>query len=666
MMRNNKKLVGAILLSGCFVLFSGCQKEFLDPKPLSYFEPSTTFTSESGLRAALIACDQELRNEIIGGFVNTRSDGVMPMNMRFSELAVGGNTDNGNASAWCEVNTKLTPTTRLDQSVYCFSDVLGTAVKSANTILDYVDQVQGLSDALKNEYKGRAYFHRAYRYYNMIFQYKNVPLITHVISSPKLDYMSTSRDAIIDKMIEDLEFAVANVPDQSKMDYTGMVNKGACKVLLVKFYLADGQFQKAKDLCDDIINNGGYKLMTEPFGTFDEGGEPKTWVITRNIIWDLHRPENKLISENNEVIYGIVSQGSGSSALAVRLMRSMLPFWASGTNQTVIGGVTACTNYARSNTSAYDVNNDFVRAVGRGIANVRPTWYIENDVWKVNGVMDKGDLRHNSEVGNFFPRDAFRYNTKEIKNHVNPEVQAYYGKSYAEAGFPAYSDTIKSRFGFPHYKTFLRNPVNEANVNQTSFEGSGPGGCTNWYVYRLAEVYLLRAEAKYYLGDGTAVDDVNIIRKRAHCEQLYSTVTIGEIMDERARELFLEELRHIELSRVSLSLAISGKPDEWGNTYDVNTYDKQEGTDPTGGSYWWQRICHYNNFYNRDGNGAHKLARLTIYYNINKHNLYLPVPQSAIDANSGCALWQNFGYDGYNENTQIWQTWQEAVEDEEK
>ena len=41
-------------------------------------------------------------------------------------------------------------------------------------------------------------------------------------------------------------------------------------------------------------------------------------------------------------------------------------------------------------------------------------------------------------------------------------------------------------------------------------------------------------------------------------------------MDERARELYMEEWRHMELSRVSYCLALSGKPDKWGNTYNVN------------------------------------------------------------------------------------------------
>ena len=56
----------------------------------------------------------------------------------------------------------------------------------------------------------------------------------------------------------------------------------------------------------------------------------------------------------------------------------------------------------------------------------------------------------------------------------------------------------------------------------------------------------------------------------------------------------------------------------------------------------------------------------TFLYQINKHNLYWPIPDAAIKSNSGRALWQNFGYDGYNPDVQVWKTWQEAAEDETK
>ena len=106
------------------------------------------------------------------------------------------------------------------------------------------------------------------------------------------------------------------------------------------------------------------------------------------------------------------------------------------------------------------------------------------------------------------------------------------------------------------------------------------------YLFRLAETYLLRAEAKLYQGNATgAAADVNEVRKRAKCSQLYTTVNIGDIMDERGRELWMEEFRNVELTRVSMILAMTGIPDEWGNVYDKDTWDKQDGTDRNGGSY---------------------------------------------------------------------------------
>ncbi len=33
------------------------------------------------------------------------------------------------------------------------------------------------------------------------------------------------------------------------------------------------------------------------------------------------------------------------------------------------------------------------------------------------------------------------------------------------------------------------------------------------------------------------------------------------------------------MTRISWCLARSGQPDEWGETYDLNTWDKQSGTD---------------------------------------------------------------------------------------
>ena len=38
-----------------------------------------------------------------------------------------------------------------------------------------------------------------------------------------------------------------------------------------------GEFGKAKEQLDILIDKSGYSLMEEPFGTFFEGGESASW-----------------------------------------------------------------------------------------------------------------------------------------------------------------------------------------------------------------------------------------------------------------------------------------------------------------------------------------------------------------------------------------------------
>lgn len=637
--KNSTSVIATMI--GCAALLSSCD-DFLDPKPLSFFEPEATFTTESGLQATIVASDRQFRNI----WINDEATRLV-LQYRLSELAAGGKTDSNKELV--DVNTILTPTDLRDEISWFWKDVYYSGIKFPNTVITYIDNVEGLDEKVRNAYIGRAYFYRSFHYLNLVFQFKDVPLLTKVIDSPKLNYRSTKREVILDMITKDMEFAVEWVPEQKEMEYVGQINKGACMMLLIKCYLATGQFSKAENLATSLINDYGYSLMTEPFGQNIQSGEPATWNIKRNVIWDLHRPENKLVDANKEVILGVVNRGSGESFNNFYTMRAFGPFWVDGKIKGPDGKV-ACTNIARNN-KKYNNKYDFARVIGRGIAHVRPTYFATHTLWCVNGKMDKGDLRHSAEYGNWFPMDSLRYNDPSSK---------YYGKSYAEVQPVTEQDTVRTWFDFPLYKIYLKDELAEAKLNENNFKGASMGSIADWYIYRLAEAYLLRAEARYYQGNTTgAAEDVNIIRRRAHCKELYTTCNIGDIMNERARELYLEELRATELSRVSYCLALSKQPDEWGNVYDVNTYDKQSGTDKSGGSYWYQRIMHYSGYYNT-GVPVNANGRVFNYW-IGKHNLYWPIPETAITQNTEVKLRQNFGYDGYDENIPAWETLEEAI-----
>lgn len=652
-------------LLGSTLFLGSCSEDFLKPDPLSFYEPNTTFSTESGLKASMAICDRHLK-----AYYATDNNEVLDLGTEymFSELMVASNTDKTNML--CDVAGMLNPTSddenlhNLDRSnsMYYFWEETYKGIMYANTIIKYVDKVEGLDDAAKNAYRGRAYFHRAFRYMALVFQYGDVPLVSKVLEVPKQNYRSTKRDAILKMITQDMEYAVQWVPDQKDMNLIGMINKGACRMLLTKCYLALGEYAKAKEQTDILINSSGYALMKEPFGTFNDGGEPETWPITRNVIWDLHRAENKLIGANKEVIMGMPNRGSDTEAFVKMLtMRILYPFFFDSRLRTS-DDKQALMNIKR-NSGDYNPQYDYMRALGRGISTWRPTYFSTHSMWVVNGTEDTQDLRHNSEVGNWVRMEDLKCNNKASVDFGKPL------KLIKDDGSLACSDTIRRWYDFPHYKFFLDDPVNEANVNGSDgLRGATNGGIADWYLYRLAEAYLLRAEAKFYMdeNDMTIKDDLNELRKRAKCSQLYEgKVTIGDIMNERARELYWEEWRNVELKRVSLCLARSGKPDEWGNTYNLETFDKQSGTDAEGGSYWYQRINHYS-LYNKGPISINATGNSTPNYTMDKKNMYWPIPHTAITANKSGDLAQNYGYDGYDPSTPKWDNWEDAVADEDK
>ena len=680
-----------VITLGAIALFNACSDSFLKPTPLSFYEPATTLSTEPGLQAVMAMCDRHLRHYWTHQQSGTSNNSnPLATEYMFSDLMAFGKTDEAPTSIGYSVADQLTPQNAGSgassgqsngELIQYFWTETYYGIKYANTIISNIDNVQGLNEDTKNAYLGRAYFHRAFRYYTLVFQYGDVPLITKIPTVPKFNYHSTKKEAILDMITQDMEFAVQWVPDQKDIAYIGMVNKAACRMLLAKCYLATGQWQKAKDQMDILIDQSGYSLIQGgadlgKYGTFTavtdgssvpdgtSGGNPQTWLITENVIWDMHRPQNKVRSDNTECI--MVMPNEGTNTVSFRewlLMRIFEPYWNAGSpNLTSPDGKGLLTT-ARS-ASNYNVTLDWTRAVGRGIGVFRPTWFAQEPLWEVNGVMDTTDLRHSRKVGNWVNMEDMKY---------NDPTSAYYGQNlmlYSPVdGKLLCNDTIRSWYEFPLYKYYLLDEGAEESKNSTNFNGATGGvqsGHGDIYLYRLAEAYLVRAEAEFYLGDITgATADVNAVRSRARCSQLYTSVNIGDIMNERARELLMEEWRNVELKRVSRCLALSGKADEWGNTYDINTYDKQKGRDASGGSYWWQRICHYNNFYNSPDNPIQSAGRTQVY-NLDKHNMYWPIRQNEIDSNRDAPLMQAFGYAGYDASTPEWDNWQDAVADEDK
>jgi hypothetical protein len=113
-------------------------------------------------------------------------------------------------------------------------------------------------------------------------------------------------------------------------------------------------------------------------------------------------------------------------------------------------------------------------------------------------------------------------------------------------------------------------------------------------------------------------------------------MSIGRILDERARELYWEEPRKTELTRIAFIFAKTGQPYN-GKTYTLANF----GTS----NFIVDRVLEKNVFYRTNFVTVHgDQFRMSQY-----HSLW-PVPQAAILANTDGHINQNFGYTGYATN----------------
>ncbi len=610
----NIKSIGSMLFA--FLLLISCSKSFLEPQPLSFYAPENVLINEKGLQAVVDNALLKFRDEYCV------DQAPFLVNLKYSDVAVDGSTDK--ATPWQDLNNQMMPDgTNFDNAftkIGWYWDNSYQIIKDCNTVISRIDKATFSSDASKKTILGSAYFIRAYRYYSKTLQYGDVPFVLDELTEPKLDFYSTTKESIWQKMILDLEYAAQNVPEANLVK-KGQVTKAACKHLLAKYYLLVGRFDDAIKVTSEVIDGGLHKLNTQRFGT-DKA------IVTKDVVWDMFRIENKSIASNTEGLlmtidrYGI----DGNSITGVNSMRNIAPNYG-------LTGIIKTPNGANGLSDAAKMEIGLVEKYGRAVARIRPTYYSQQGVWTMSGVVDYTDYRHKISNGNWVTMEQLVYNNPALKTSNNP----WYGKNLqlrTDAGALLCNDTIRCWFSWPHYKVWVPDPDKVQPAG-------GPG---DWYIMRLAETYLLRAEAYIWKGEWQkAANDINTIRQRANAQYMYTvgdiqTKKIGAVLDERARELYYEELRKVELTRIAIIYAKTGIPCYNGKVY---TLDKLSDD-----NFWYDRVTEVSDFYNN------KKVKTPYgnYFTCSPYHIFWPVPSYAINSNTGGIINQNKGYPGVQRN----------------
>lgn len=573
----------AIIIISLLVL-SGCDDDWLDTKPLSIYTPESVYVDKAGMDAQLLNLRKGLRFEYVG------ERQLMLLEYYASDLGASADKQVTTISDWEIV--RPTGTGGLHK-LFNYWDNAYRLIRDANIVISRIDNPEWNSEKDKNEILAEAYFHRAYWYYRLVHQFGDVPFLNQEYTKPKIDFYTHSRRTILDKIQEDLEFAVQWLPENVD---PGKINRAAGNHLLTKVYLTNSEFDKAIKSASDVIDGGSYSLMDQRFGAV--AGDNHF-----NVIWDLHQRENKSIAENSEKIlvaqdkYGFGDASSGSRASS--MMRNWTPWWSRNLYIKDPDGKPGCTDQP---------GEPQVIALGRGTGFIRSTNYFLYEIWE----NCEDDLRHDTDT-NWYSTTKLRYN--------NPN-SIFYGE-LVDINYSNLIDTFKAYYDWPYYKIYVKD---ENRPTQPW------GGNTDLYIFRLAGTYLLRAEAYYWKGKFTkAAEDLNKVRERAKAPLINaSDVSLEYILDERARELYIEEPRKTELTRIAFMLAENNLMG-----YSLANFSEK--------NFWFDRVQE-KNFYNKGyfwGPYEHKISPFNVLW---------PIPQDAIDSNAGGHINQNIGYTGAENN----------------
>jgi starch-binding outer membrane protein, SusD/RagB family len=389
----------------------------------------------------------------------------------------------------------------------------------------------GLADNIKTIRKAELHFLRAFYYWHIVETWGDVHLTTQETTTVQTTANRSSIEEFYELIFSDLAIAVENLPTTTT-DY-GRVTKPAAEAFLARMHLTRGNNVEALALSQKVISDYGFQLL------------PKY-----SDLWAMANVKNK------EVVWAVNYTVDLTSSDLLNTVSNPYGHPRGGHN----GHMMFLMTYERTAVGSIGMVRDI--ANGRPFARYMPSRFLLNlfdetkdaryngsfqTVWKCNkaGNYKKtvGATEYNvtlalGDTAIFATKYEVADNVDAAKKYLVVDAS----KMYKPDG------TVNANAMYVCLNKFLdptRPTVTEVQSARDAF------------VIRLAEMYLIAAEAQFKLGDADAAAGfINTIRTRAalpgkvaDMQITGADISLDFILDERARELAGEQLRWFDLKR---------------------------------------------------------------------------------------------------------------------
>ena len=544
------------ILFGSLIVLIACKDDFLLEEPRSFLSPGVTYTSDAGLAAGTVGLYDEISSlyfnsdlmrdyqSLANAGTDFMQNGLQPSREEVVSLneGYGAAISDENLSALWSHYYRLT--------------------NNATSVLEGSAEHTWESVSLQEQTEGEAHFFRGWGHLWLTMLWGDVPATRESVKGVKADFTQESRDEVLNYAIEDFLAAVASLPEEASQP--GRVVRATANHMLAYAYLCAQDYVNAEAAARAAIDDPNHSLVTERFGS--RADNP-----AGNPFWDLFQLDNH--NENPEGLW-VLQNGNG------------------------------------------DLTPQYTPSV-RGGPAVRFVRIFHSRVERVSGLKagpeygGRGFTRFSATMPYYdlFERNDQRYQLPNLQKRFTAIEEGNIDGTLVAVGDLIF-DFDNPDAGLVTDRTDLRlrpwptkwlkesDPADSTKYHPNEVAYTG-GTIRDHYILRLAETYLVLAEAQLMQGKNTeAAESINAVRTRSGATPVSAgEVTVDFILDEKARELWGEQYaRKVDLFRTGTYIER------------VKQYNPEAGP------------------------------------NVQEKHTLLPIPQSEIDLNREAELRQNPGW----------------------
>jgi len=484
------------------------------------------------------------------------------------------------------------------------------ALNACNTALDYVDKAD-IPVALRAQYKGEASFLRAFYNWHMVETWGPIQINKKLITSASSEVIRNSEVEVYDFMLADLDVAIANLSDKTAK--TGRVNLWAAKALKARLllYLAseyDGgnypggkvkAYSDAAVIAQEVISGSGASFYSNYEDCWSQANEDG--IKNNETIWFIEYATNLTY---NILPSRLKKDASGNIVSWTQMvMRDNTNRTGGNVSHLMYTGMWS--NHSKLNSGTYKVLDrtdteakktingvavgSFFQTYSKGFCRMAPSGYL------LDLFNDQTDQRYQASFRDTYKiplalapkkdpaiftdaaaktcdtiiylsknrtlttaeQGKFSSNRYIMGSRTSGTVKTIKYPMYTNADGSELTVTSASTGNDIFYGNNLFISLRKFDDFGTSNDGSAPLirdlSPRDFFVFRLSEMYLIKAEAELGSNTGSPAATLNVLKAARAISgkdnSLTGAVTVQTILDERARELCGEQQRWFDLKR---------------------------------------------------------------------------------------------------------------------